>query len=385
MRATRVSIAIALAAAATFASASPAGTTTRAAVRLPAPITIDAGARRFQVERNGDIRSVPPRILPFPRDVAWVPGTGAWYAIRHRHLIVGRWRRTLWRSSGQYQGTLPIGIVTIGHHAVAFSYRTAGAERLYVSSLDGHERRVAPNEFPLGWTSGGFYAYRYRGHLLLLRTDMGALERVVVRSPASYVYDRTTQSLYFIAGGSVMWAHGGVNEPLASLRRLQLPVRKPDVELDPLGRLVELLTNQRLILLNLDGSLFAETKLPAPAGELAGTVAVAPDGRAVAYTSLSNSGSSGSTGTETVYVLRAGGHIATAVRREHAPDSGCVIQADIQWHGRWLLYSATGGYLSVVDSTARRPATELTNIARRLTSPSSSAFSAYWSGEPPAL
>ena len=347
-------------------------------LRLPAPITIETGTARFQIERDGLVRRLPRRVLPFPPDVAWFPGTGVWYAIRHRHLVVGRWEKPLWRSSGEYRARYQFGVVTIGERTVAYSYRRHGAEWLYVSPLAGRERRVARNEFPLGWTRGGFYAYRYGGRQLLLRGKTGALEATVVRMPATYFYDRTTESLYFIARGTLWRAQGAAVKAMASLAGVGLPPRKPDAEIVPLGSLLELLTNGRLIVLHADGTLFAATRLPDPHEAISSEVAVAPDASAVAYTVAIGT----STNEETVYVLRAGARAAIALNREPAELGGCVSGATVRWHGRWLLYSATGGYLAVIDSARKRPQIDLSAIAQRL-SGNRNGISAYWSGHGP--
>lgn len=347
-------------------------------LRLPAPVTIETGAARFQLERDGLVRRLPRHVLPFPPDAAWFPGTGVWYAIRHRRLVVGRWEKPLWRASGEYPARYRFGVGAIGEHTVAYSYRRHGAEWLYVSPLTGRERRIARNEFPLGWTNGGFYVYRYRGRQLLLRGKTGVLEATLVRLPASYFYDRTTENLYFIAQGRLWRAHGAVVRAMTSLARLGLLPQRPDAEIIPVGPLVELLTNGRLILLHADGTLFAETRLPNPHESISSAVAVASGARAVAYTVATGSSSN----EETIYILHAGARAAIVLDREPADLGGCVSGAAVQWHGRWLLYTASGGYLAVIDSTRRRPQIDLTAIEQSL-SGNRSGVSAYWSGDRP--
>jgi hypothetical protein len=45
--------------------------------------------------------------------VSWFPGTGTWFAIRRRHLVVGRGRRTLWRSHEEIAASR-LGVIAAG-------------------------------------------------------------------------------------------------------------------------------------------------------------------------------------------------------------------------------------------------------------------------------
>lgn len=91
------------------------------------------------------------------------------------------------------------------------------------------------------------------------------------------------------------------------------------------------------------------------------------------------------TGAETVYVIRAGAHAApTLYRQRIAGGNPCGRAAGVQWHGRWLLYTTSGGTLVVLDSTGRHHAIELSPLVRNLPG-HSNGISAYWTGQAPAL
>src|ERR1700694_4444186 len=169
-------------------------------VRLPAPITLAAGhvlgSVSYRIERDGRVRRIGKIGSPFPRDASWFPGTGVWFSVRHHHLVVGRGGERLWRSHLEIASRWQLGVVTVGSHTVAFQRD----HKLYLAPLRGAERPVANREMPLDWTGGALYTYRYQGRQLLLRSDTGALLRVIVRRPLG--------SDYFVSGGLYFIIHG---------------------------------------------------------------------------------------------------------------------------------------------------------------------------------
>src|ERR1700756_2114929 len=71
-------------------------------IRLPAAITLLAGdgprSVSYEIRRDGRAHPITRfRSWPFPQDASSF-GDGVWFAIRQRHLVVGRDNRTLWRS-----------------------------------------------------------------------------------------------------------------------------------------------------------------------------------------------------------------------------------------------------------------------------------------------
>lgn len=351
-------------------------------VGIPAPITVQTSAGTFEIARDGHVAQLRPRVFPYPRDAAVFP-SGVWYVIRHGHLVVGRDARALWRSRGGFPSRLQIGVITIGEHSIAFSYRRGGSEQLYVADLSHRpERRVAGGEFPLGWTGGGFFTYRYHGRELRFRSATGAFVSTLGRGVATYEYDLTTQHLYFAGHDRLFSAEGATAQPIASLHAVGLRAR-PAPALIPAGGLVELLGSNRLVLLRPDGSLFAQARIALRSENISSSaVVIAPAQTAVAYTVLA--GSPPAPAVETVYVLRAGAHTADALYRQRIDKRGCERGAGVQWHGHWLLYTTSEGYLAVLDNTGRHRAIDLRPIVRsRPGHPE--GISAYWTGQAPAL
>jgi hypothetical protein len=259
---------------------------------------------------------------------------------------------------------------------------------LYLAPLRGAERPVAKREMPLGWSSGGLYTYRYRGRQLLLRSNTGVLLKTIARRPLGSDYFVASGSLYFIVHGVLMSARGPHIQRLASLASL----RMSDPWLQPVGRLLELQDNSRLVVVRPDGSVFAWTPLPRGDGQtesISSSLVAAPDVTSVAFTAAADESDDPDVaghahGTETAYLLRAGAHTATPVHTERVAFKPCERGASIQWHGRWLLYSNPEGNVVAVDTTGIHTAIELTSRVRSLPG-ARDGFSAYWSEHVPEL
>jgi hypothetical protein len=267
-------------------------------------------------------------------------------------------------------------------HTVAFQHD----HKLYLARLvGGAERPVANREMPLGWAPGGLYTYRYQGRQLLLRSDTGALLRTIARGPLGSNYFVTDGSLYFIVHGILMTARGARIQQLGSVASLGLS----DPWWQPVGPLLELEDNSRLVVLRPDGSVFASTPLPRRNGRtesISSSLVVAPDASAVAFTGASGladdpATARGATGTETVYLLRAGARTATPEHTEGVAFKVCERGAGLQWHGSWLLYSNSEGHLAAIDTAGTRRAIELGGLVRSLPG-TRTGFSANWSGQP---
>jgi hypothetical protein len=267
-------------------------------------------------------------------------------------------------------------------HAVAFQHD----HKLYLAPGTGAERPVAARELPLGWTRGGLYTYRYQGRELLLRSVTGRLLKVIARRPLGSDYQVASGRLYFISRGVLMSARGARTRRLASLAGLGLSA---DSWLQPLGRLVELMDNNRLVVLRPDGSEFAWTPLPRSQGEsesISSSLVVAPHASAVAFSAAAGESNDPNAaepghGTETVYLLRPGARMATSVHTERVDFKVCERGASLQWHGKWLLYSNSEGNLVAIDTTGAHRTVEVTRLVKGL-SGTGDGFSAYWSGQP---
>ncbi len=359
-------------------------------ISLPAPITVAGGRvlRRvsYRIARDGQVSRIAAIQSLFPHDSAWFPDTDVWYSIRRGHLVVGRRGRQLWRSHGDFPqpnrtAWEHVRGVTVGSHTAAFSYDG----KLYLAPLGGAERMVARGEFPLGWTAGGLLVYRPLGHELILRSASGALVKTMWRQRKAfgYSYDLTTGTVYWLAHGVVMAARGTRAWRLASLGRLGLSAEPSSLSLQPLGRLLELQGNSRLIFLRTDGTVFGSTPLPRSGGaveSISGGPLMAPQLGAVAFAAVPEQ-APGGFGTEGVYVLRVGGRNAIRVHGARVNLTTCERGADLQWHRNWLLYRNTERDLVTIDTTGAHRSIDLSRIVKRLPG-TGGGFSAYWSGQP---
>ena len=350
---------------------------------LPAPITISTNRVGFRLARDGTIGRVTATIGPFPRGVTWFPATGTWYRIEHRYLDIGLGRRRLWRSHGQFTSPLTLGVIIASSHGVAFQHD----HKLYLAPLHGVERPVARREVPLGWTADGLYTYAYQGRRLLLRSDSGALVKVIARRGLGSDYDVTDGRLYFIARGVLMSADGARIRRLDSLTRLGMAT---DSWLAPVGPMAELEDNRGLLVIRANGSVFARTPLPRSRGaveNISSSLVAGPGASAVAFTAAAGQQAETPTqplgvhGTETVYLLRPGERAAMPLFRQRVEFRPCERGANIQWHRGWLLYTNSEGNVALIDSAGTHRAIELSGLVGRLIH-SDDGFSAYWGGQP---
>lgn len=331
---------------------------------LPAAIRVTTSCGSFRIGADGRIARVSSDPPPFD----WLPPDGIWSRSDRGHLVVGRWQRTLWRSTGRFSRRGEDGYVAIVRNRVVFSYGNR-ALRLYDAPLGGRERLVADGEFPLGAAPGGFYTRRVRGAELVLRSATGGFRATVARSVGTYAYAPDGQRLLFLERGRLLRAQGAHVRPLANLSRLRIPARH--LQIVPLGRLVGLENERRLVVLRPDGSLFASTALPFATGRvefISGVPTAAPDGAAVAFAAIRGDSTNEEVmerGVETVYVLRPGGRAAAVVDRQRTWFNVCGHTADLAWYGTWLLYAADGGGAAAIDIDGDHTI-GLSSIVRRL-------------------
>ena len=336
----------------------------RAPSGLPAPVVITTECGRFRIGRDGRITRSPNR-LPVPRGAAWYPADGAWYKLEHGHLVVGRRHQRLWRSQRRFAPAYDVGALTIGPHALAFSY--GNPARLFVAGLGSAEREVADREYPLGWTRGGdLFTHTSGGGKLRLRHAGGDLAATVPGKVLDYTFDRANGEVVFVRNGRTLRTDGSAPIRLADLTRLKLS-RRP--EIDPLGRLLALRDQRRIVVLRRDGSLFASARIPRRRSRVDGissALVASPDGRSVAFTATRGNTAYGSRGTETIYVLRAGARRAARLHTERLRFAICERGADLAWHGRWLLYAAAEGNVVLVDTREPGRTLDLTRTVLRL-------------------
>jgi hypothetical protein len=367
-------------------SASGAGSCARlpsAGAALPAAITITTSCGRVRVGNDGRVSLVSADPSPVPRGAALWPNTGVWDRIDHGHLVVGRWRARLWRSHARFPHFWALGAIAVGPHTLAFSYGNRRMD-LYVARLGGRERLVSRGEYPLGWTLGGFFTRRDAGGRLLLRSDMGVLREALAPHAYPYVYNAAAGSLLYLAHGTLVLARGGRQARLTTLAALGISPRHV-VDLQPMGRLVALRDAHRLVVVRLDGSIYAETRLPRRRTRVDGIsspITTASDASDVAFTATRGNTAYGSHGSETVYLLRPGAREATALHTESLNFAVCERGADLAWRGRTLLYAASEGRLLVLDTAGVRKPIRLSRLVRALAGPSGDEgnldFSAAW-------
>jgi hypothetical protein len=258
---------------------------------------------------------------------------------------------TLWRSPDARWSRARIGVVVAGRRTFAFQY----GHKLYMGRAGGGVRAVARRELPLGWTRGGLYTYSYPRRELLLRAPTGSGLTVIAPLPFHADPFVANGSLYFVVRGVLMSARGAHVRRLASLAALGMP---RDSWLQPVGRLLELQDNRRLMLLRSGGSLFAWTPLPRRDSEtetISSSLVADPGETAVAFTAAAGESTDPNDaarahGTETVFVLRAGARTAVAVHTEHVRFRVCERGATLQWSRRRLLYDNSEGNRAVIDT-----------------------------------
>jgi hypothetical protein len=323
--------------------------------QVPAPIVVTTRCGRFRLQPKRGVIYKGARTLPVPRGANyWADLT--WYRFSRHHLLIGRGLRQLWRSHGTYRSTYPydIGRVALGPSELAFSY----SDRLYVARYRGREHVVARGESPVAFLMGKLLTWRTRGFALVRR---GA-GRVVVPHAVDPEWDRAGGMVVFRTGRRLRAFDGAKVHELGN--RYELGVRgNPVVEL--LGGLVSMHDTRRLVVLDYDSRLVASAPLPPRPKRVDGVssaVVANADGTAFAFTATQGNTAYGSKGSETVYVLPAGGHAVKRVFTENLKFDACGRMAWLAWHGRWLLYANPELRAAVVDPTGQAAPADLTRV-----------------------
>jgi len=338
---------------------------------------------RYQVAATGRVRFLGGRRLPVPAGSSWFMDL-TWYRLEHSHLLVGRRHRLLWRSHGRFAATRGevVGAVALSRTRVAFSFFAGTTPTLFLARLGGAEEQVARGETPLGWTrAGSLVTLSNRGGVTRVRSANGQLERLLAHSTYNFVFDRASGALLYLAHGTLERFDGNRVRALTRLPELGLGGRPT---LTPLAGVVVVSGSHRLVVLRPDGALLSSTPLPRPrahADWAPGALAADSNGD-VAFTATRGNTAYGSTGSETVYLLRAGASTARAIYREHVDFAVCERQAALAWHGHWLLYSASEAHAAAIDVSRPGRFVELSPLVHRLpgmTVGGDDAFDASWS------
>ena len=338
---------------------------------VPAPIVVTTRCGRFRLQPSGGVVYKGSRTLPVPKGTSYWPEDLTWYRFSQHHLLIGRGLRLLWRSHERYPGTYPadVGRVVLGQRGLSFSYfRSLSAKpRVYVARYGGRERFVASGENPVAFVGGRLVTWRIRGWALVLRGSRGGFQRVVAPHAVFPEWDRAGGMVVFRTGRRLRAFDGVKVRELAD--RYELGIRgNPVVEL--LGRFVAIHDLRRLAVLDYDGHIIASGPLPARPGlgdGVSSSVVANADGTAFAFTATQGNTPEGFDGSETVYVLAAGGRSVTPVFAEHMKlQSECGRDAWLAWHGRWLLFANSEHRAAVVDGTGHAAPMELTGVIARL-------------------
>ncbi len=245
--------------------------------------------------------------------------------------------------------------------------------KLYLAPLNGIERPAAHREEPLGWTENGFYTYSYLRRELLLRSMTGRLLAVIARAPFHAEYPVSKGTLFFVADGVVVKAHGTRVRPLRSLRSLGFT---SDTFIEPVGPLLELLNNHQAVLLRANGSVYGRISSPS---RISSSLSIAPRASAVAFTVASGK-------SETLELLRPNGRPPVQLHHQAIASPPPYQLTNLQWHGSWLLYSDSDQHaLAAVNIRRPQSSIEMTGLVRRLlhrlTGPFP-GFDAYWAEQP---
>jgi hypothetical protein len=333
---------------------------------LPATLSLETRCADFHLQPNGSLHPQPHGILydEAPRGSIGF-ADGSWWSSVQERLAAHRGAVRLWRSTRRYPRLFDMQAAAVGPGSIAFAYRS----QLFVASRGSGmvERPVARGERPLGWSRDGLlFTSRGLGEVRLRAAD-GSLVAVAEPRARAVRFDALTGTVLMIGrSGQIVRFDGRVTTPLASLRRLGMPVTS---WVEPLaGGLIGLTAAHRVVVLRADGSLFGSARFPRGGrwGAAGNSGLVADqEGRAVALTMTEGNTGYAVEGAEWLLVLREGDRVARAVHRERLRFAVCERWTTLAWHDRWLLYSSTEGHAFAVD-TRRRRVVDLTQLVARL-------------------
>ena len=346
---------------------------------LPAPIVVTTRCGRFRIQPSGEVVYKGPRTSPVPRVASeYSPADLTWWGFQRHHVLIGRGMRLLWRSRGTFPGTHPgsVGGVVLGRRRLAFTYYFSFTKppRLYVARYDGREHELAPGESPVGFLAGKLVTWRSDAKRLVLR---GSGRAVVVAHAVEPQWDRAAGVVVFRTGRRVRAFDGHRMRELGD--RYELGVRGTPV-VEPLGRFFAIHDTRRLVVLGYRGRVVASAPLPkrhSPLDGVSSSVVSNTAGTAVAFTATHRA-----SGTETVYMLRAGARRALGLFTTQADFRGCGYMASVAWHERWLLYSGASPRAALIDGTGRPAAVDLSGAIARLPGSGRDFFNIAWAPAP---
>jgi hypothetical protein len=334
---------------------------------LPAAVVVTTPCGRFRLDPGGDVTFQGQRTSPVPAiaTVYW-PRDLTWYGVDKGHIVIGRGLERLWTSRRSYpRARFAVGVVVLGRRKLAFSYLRRGVAELYLARYGRGERTLARGEAPMTFVASGQLVTLRHGWLLL-RAGNGRVVRTLARHAVDAQVGGAAGSVYFRAGSRLFMFDGVCVRQLTSLRRLGFS-SAPMVE--PLGPLVVVRDERRLVVLNTDGRMVASTPLPVRprrADGVSSPVVANESGTAVAFTATNGNTAYGSPGHETVYVLASGSRQARPVFTEALQFQECERMASLAWRGQWLLYSATEQRAAVIATSGNELSVDLDAVIAQL-------------------
>lgn len=345
--------------------APPACARHAAGPRLPAALRLTTACATYTVSRDGRVHaSTTPRRIG--EGISWMAtaGNGAPVVQRGPEITVVAHGKTVWRSRGHFKANGVFALV--GPRVVAFTYLgpfTKHGEQtaLYLAPFGGTERRIASDEYPLGWTADGNLLTW--GHGIQLRTPGGRPLRRVLSRSRQVQFDQQTRTLLAISHRNVLERYrNGRWSTVANLTRLGLN-RHPSFQ-QLAGGLIGLVDRERVTVLRHNGSPFASARFHS--GQVAGFSGLVANaaGTAVAFVVTHGTPAQGH-GRQTVEFLRAGDRRATLLHTGTVP-LGCGAWTTLAWHNHWLIDSAAGGQTLLLDTTTRKRPVDLTPLVHQL-------------------
>jgi hypothetical protein len=320
----------------------------RGPVGLAQTIYVNGACGPLAVRPDGRVeRAHPPAWAPSWASKAMARADERTYIVHpHRHLVLLRDGRTLWRSR------LAHGSDNVAVHgdALAFTAYVTAQPDLWVARLGQPERLVARGEELDGWAGGGGFFTR-RGRELRLRSSDGKLLRRI-GGFAYTAFDRGTQTIVAItASRHLIRTDGQTTVRLTSFRR----GRHPWVEVLA-GGLLKVGFENRLVLLEPNGKPFASIR----AEDVVSNVFMLPHRRGVVFVVQRG-------GVDRVLLLERGARSAGVLYEHRTGPRGCAYWANVSVVGDDVLYwPSTGHALAVIDTSGRAAPRSLWPLVQRL-------------------
>jgi hypothetical protein len=325
----------------------------------PAPVVLSTSCGHFLLSGDGEARRLRHRAEASQTAVS-VRNRGTQLFVRRNRagrIFVLRHRRLVWRSHDLYPNDG--GDIAFGPHAFAFaSYRRG----IFLTDLDGPERLVVRGRglFPYDFDRAGRLIVGAHRTIDLIAPSGATLRRYRYRQRNGFAFDERADRLFFITQRGVLASARGTKIHLVR----PLPNVEGTISADQSGLLI-FGGMHDITVIRPDGALVARTNWArSPRVSSDSGVSVSPDGKAFAFR-LTDAHPGSRSSTATVYVLRAGTEKPRRMYRHRLGPSGCAVGANLNWHGRFLLYSSTDGREVVLDTTNDR-AIDLSQLARLL-------------------